>query len=182
MIITVLVLCSCGSDDVADSTVTPSSEAIVGSNTAADGEATTLTGTQICERVAVESVAADLGIKVTLAEPDDSATPQCAYEYINDTGATSNLTIAAMRPEDVGGATGQDAFDYVVRINRGLAGDDADEQTIAAGDNALRLTGSSLHLGVVQLGDHVYTVVVPAADVDTEPVNRLITTITSALR
>lgn len=145
------------------------------------GGASALTAVEICERLSIDSVAAELGLDVTTTEPDDSSTPQCAYLYTNDTGATSNLTVAAMRPDDVGGATGQEAFDVVVRINEGIAGDAAERQDIDAGDNATRLTGTALHLGVLQVGDQVYTVIVPVGDATADDVDRLIATMATTL-
>jgi hypothetical protein len=142
----------------------------------------TLTGTQICERLAAASVAADLGLETTIAVPADSGTPQCAYEYPSGAGGTSNLTVAAMRPEDVGGASGEAAFDLVLEINRAVVGEGAEEQTINAGDNAVRLSSPALHVGIVQVGDGVYTLIVPAADAEPESIDQLIATMAAALR
>jgi hypothetical protein len=144
-------------------------------------QSSTLTAAEICERLSIDSVAAELGLDVMNTEPDDSATPQCAYFYTNDTGATSNLTVAAMRPDDVGGATGQEAFDFVVRVNEGISGDGAERQDIDAGDNATRLTGASLHLGVLQVGDQVYTVIVPVGDATADDIDRLLATMATTL-
>lgn len=143
--------------------------------------AATMTGEEICERLSISSVSADLGLEILTAEPDDTDTPQCAYTYQTGTGGISNLTVAAMRPEDVGGATGQEAFDAVVEINQAIAGDDADHQVLDAGDGAVRLSGAALHLGILRLGDHVYTAIVPAADADADDVDRLIVSMATAL-
>jgi hypothetical protein len=185
-----LALAACGSDDAttsadvtAEVTLDQTTDAPESSapTTAPSDTSAALTGAEICERLTIESVAADLGVDVTTAEPDDSSTPQCAYLYDTGTGVSSNLTIAAMRPADVGGMSGEAAFDFVVGINRQVAGDDAEEQTINAGDNAIRLSGSSLHLGVVQLGDNVYTLIVPADDTEPAAVDQLITTMATTL-
>ena len=169
-----IALTACGSDDASS-----------GTDDASDTSATTaetLTASEICERLTVASVAADTGLDVLRASPDDSSTPQCAYEYTDDTNAVSNLTVAAMRPEDVGGLTGSDAFDFVAQINESVAGDGADIQELSAGDAAIRISGTSLQLGVVQLGDRVFTLVIPADDVEADEVDRLIATIATTLR
>jgi hypothetical protein len=186
-------LAGCASEDSgADGTASaPGTDGIPSSSAAATSPAASapgdsvpsepLTGAQICERLTKASVTADLGLEVTTIEPDDTSTPQCAYGYVSGSGATSNLTVAAMRPEDVGGATGADAFAFVVDLNRNIAGDDVEEQEIDAGTAAVRLTGDSLHLGVVQIGDHVYTLIVPVGDAEIDAVDRLISTMTTVL-
>ena len=172
-----IALAACGTDDA-----TPATDASSGASTETAAEATaTLTGTEICERLTVASVAADTGLDVLLASPDDAATPQCAYEYANDTGAVSNLTVASMRPEDLGGLTGSDAFDFVVQINESVAGDGADTQEVSAGDAAIRISGTSVQLGVVQVGDQILTLIIPTGDVEADAVDRLIATMATAL-
>lgn len=170
------VLGGCGSDNAA---TTPDATTV--SSSKPTDQTVALDATSICERLTVDSVAADTGLDVVLATPDDSATPQCAYEYTNDTNGVSNLTVASMRSEDVGGLTGRDAFDFVVEINTAIAGADAEIQEVTAGDSAVRLSGSSLHLGVVQVGERVLTVIIPVDDVESDAVDRLIGTMATAL-
>ena len=95
--------------------------------------------------------------------------------------AVSNLTVASMRPEDVGGLTGGDAFDFVVQINESVAGDGADTQEVSAGDAAIRISGTSVQLGVVQVGDQILTLIIPTGDVEADAVDRLIATMATAL-
>jgi hypothetical protein len=135
----------------------------------------------ICERLSINSVASDTGLDVTRTIPDDSATPHCSYEYTNDDGGVSELTVSVMRSEDVDGLTGGDAFDRVVQINTSAAGGKVDTQDVSAGDAAIRISGSSVHVGVLQLGDRVLTVVIPATDVGTDAADRLITTMATTL-
>ena len=177
-------LAACGSDDgddAADDAVTtsvPDTELV----TDTGGETVeALTGEEICSRLTIASVAADTGLDVIRAVPDDRATPQCAYEYDNDTGAVSNLSVASMRPQDVNGLTGRVAFDFVVRINETVAGADADTQVVSAGESAVRLSGTALHLGVVQVGDRVLTVIIPVDDVDPDAVDQLVATMATTL-
>ena len=174
-------LAACGSDDgddAADDAVTtsvPDTELV----TDTGGETVeALTGEEICSRLTIASVAADTGLDVIRAVPDDRATPQCAYEYDNDTGAVWNLSVASMRPQDVNGL---DAFDFVVRINETVAGADADTQVVSAGESAVRLSGTALHLGVVQVGDRVLTVIIPVDDVDPDAVDQLVATMATTL-
>jgi hypothetical protein len=141
----------------------------------------TMTGTQICERLTVATVAADLGLDVAVGRPDDSTTPQCVYEYLVSEGVTSTLTVAAVAPEDTGGGSGSDAFDLVVAANRTIAGDGVEEQTINAGDDAVRLTGSSFHVGVLAVGDRIYTLVVPVDDAEPDGIDRLVATMATTL-
>jgi len=183
-----VVIAGCGSDDAsgpaddaAASTVDQSADDIESTVAGPSSEnSATPTGAEICARLTLDSVAADLGLDVVAAEPDDSSTPQCAYNYTNGSGMASNLTVAAMRPEDVGGAIGSDAFDLVLEVNRGMGGD-IEEQEIDAGDGAVRLTGPALHVGVLRVGDHVYTLIAPAGDVEVDAIDSLIGTMATAL-
>ena len=192
--LSLLALAGCGSDSDSSSSVTEPNVAVSEGDTAptdstpldtADGAGTpveALTGEQICERLPIQTVGAALGLDVGLAEPDDSATPQCAYEYTNESGATSNLTVASMRPDDVGGLTGTDAYDFVLDVNRQVAGTtDFEETTLDAGDGATRLSGESLHLGVLLVGDRVFTVIVPASDATGPDVDSLISKMATTL-
>lgn len=141
-----------------------------------------LTGQQICDRLPPQTVGAAIGLDVGLAEADDSGTPQCAYEYTNGAGATSNLTVASMRPDDVGGLTGNDAYEFVLDINRQVAGDtEVEESTLDAGDGATVLMGASLYLGVLRVGDRVVTLIVPAGDATPPEVEALITKMATTL-
>ena len=109
----------CGSDD--DATGSPDVPASVTAADSPDGQLDAISGEEICERLTVASVAADTGLDVVRATPDDEATPQCAYEYTTDTGGVSNLTVASMRNEDVNGLAGSDAFDFFLQINESVA-------------------------------------------------------------
>jgi hypothetical protein len=177
--VAVAAVAACASDDDAAG---PTDVQVTATTTAAsDAEADAISGEEICERLTIASVAADTGLDVVRAIPDDDATPQCAYEYANDTGGVSNLTVASMRSEDVGGLTGSDAFDFVVRINESIAGDGAETHELSAGDNAIRLSGASLHVGVVQLGDRVLTLIIPVDDANSDGVDGLIATMATTL-
>lgn len=169
----------CGSDD--DDAGPQDVQASVTAAERPGGEVDAISGEEICERLTVASVAADTGLDVVRATPDDEATPQCAYEYTTDTGGVSNLTVASMRSEDVDGLTGSAAFDFVVQINESIAGDGAETHEVSAGDNAIRLSGTSLHLGVVQLGDRVLTLIIPVDDVKSDGVDSLIATMATTL-
>lgn len=187
VVIGAVALTACGSDDAGDSTPVETTATPSDSTTdAGDADDTTdatdpLSAEVICERLTVASVTADTGLDVTRATPDDSATPQCAYEYTSESGGVSNLTVASMRAEDVGGLTGSDAFDFVVGINESIAGDGAETQDVSAGDAALRLSGTSLHVGVVQVGDRVLTLIIPVDDVESDAVDSLIATMATTL-
>jgi len=182
-IIALVALSACGSDgDTGDTG--GSSEANVAATateTETDTDTDVLSGAVICERLSVDSVAADTGLDVTRAVPDDSGTPNCAYEYNNDTGAVSNLTVASMQPADMGGLTGSEAYDFVVGINEAVAGDGAESQEVSAGDAAIRISGSGVQLGVLQVGDQVLTLIIPGADVAPDAVDQLIATMATTL-
>ena len=131
-----------------------------------------LTSAELCERIDPAMVSDTLGLEVVGVEETMQSTPQCSIGYGLDTGVTSNVTVASMRPDDIGGRTGAEAFDYVVDVNRSIAsGEEVEESTPEAGDRALRLSGSSLHLGIVAAGDHLLTVIVPASDATGEQVD-----------
>lgn len=173
---------ACGNDDDAGKSSPVETTATSATPADATDDPTDALGAEvICERLSVTSVAADTGLDIARATPDDSATPQCAYEYTTDTGGVSNLTVASMRAEDVGGLTGRDAFDFVVEINEAIAGDGAETQEVSAGDAAIRISGASLHLGVVQVGDRVITLIIPVDDIGSDAANSLITTIATTL-
>lgn len=154
----VLVLGACGGDD-------------------GGGEAgAALTSEEVCAAVTGDDVGAALGVTVTEAEPDDSDTPQCHYNYTLESGSASNITIASMRSdEDLGGRTGDDAYDYVLDINRAVADDgDMQEVELDSGDRATRFTGNSLHLGVIDVDGRIFTVIVPADDAPADAADALI--------
>lgn len=182
VVLAAAALNACGSDDdVGTSSAAETTATSAAPNEQTDDSTDALSAEVICERLSIASVAADTGLDIVRATPDDSATPQCAYEYTSDTGDISNLTVASMRPADVGGLTGSDAFDLVVGINESIAGDGADTQEVSAGDAALRISGASLHLGVVQVGDRVLTLIIPVDDVESDAVDRLIATMATTL-
>jgi len=183
-LIALVALSACGGDGdtggSSEATVTATATATA-TDTDTDADADVLSGAVICERLSVDSVAADTGLDVTRAVPDDSGTPNCAYEYNNDTGAVSNLTVASMQPADMGGLTGSEAYDFVVGINEAVAGDGAETQEVSAGDAAIRISGSGVQLGVLQVGDQVLTLIIPGADVASDSVDQLIATMATTL-
>lgn len=177
MAIAALGITACGSDEPASATSQPAAPTA----TEAPAPIAALTGVQICERLTVASVAADTGLNVTDATADDSGTPQCAYSYKNDSEMSSNLTVASMRPSDVADRSGSDAFDYVVEVNQTMAGADSETQKVSAGDSAVRISGTLMHLGVLEVGDQILTLIVPAGDIETDAVDHLIATMATAL-
>jgi len=182
VILAVVALSACGSDgDASDAGAAGGTSEATVAATGTDSGTDVLSGAVICERLSVDSVAADTGLDVTRAVPDDSGTPQCAYEYNNDTGAVSNLTVASMQPADMGGLTGTEAYDFVVEINETVAGDGAESQEVSAGDAAIRISGSGVQLGVLQIGDRVLTLIIPGADVAPDAVDQLIATMATTL-
>jgi len=180
-IIVLAALSACGSDGDTGGSSGSSEASVTVTDTDTDTGTGVLSGAVICERLSVDSVAADTGLDVTRAVPDDSATPSCAYEYNNDTGAVSNLTVASMQPADMGGLTGSEAYDFVVGINEAVAGDGAESQEVSAGDAAIRISGSGVQLGVLQVGDQVLTLIIPGADVAPDAVDQLIATMATTL-
>lgn len=54
-------------------------------------------------------------------------------------------------------------------------------QEVSAGDDAVRLSGPLVHVGVVQLGDRVVTLTIPAEDVSSNGVDSLIATMATTL-
>jgi len=120
-----------------------------------------LTAQEICDRLSTATVAEILGFDppaVIRATASGSTTPQCTYAYPHGPGDFT-ITVAYMRPDaDLAGNRGAAGFDYVVRINRSMA-PDAHEQPVQAGQRALRLSGSNLHLGIVLTSGRVLTVI-----------------------
>lgn len=179
----VFTLGACGSDSdtaVDTSGSDPATDATVPDDSGGPAVAA-LTAEEICERLTLQSVGSALGLDIGLAEPSTMDTPQCSYSY-DAGGVASNVTVASMRPEDVGGLGAGAAFDYVVEINRMVAGDvDVEEVTLDAGDAAIRISGPAMHLGVVQVGDRVITVIVSADDASGPDVDSLIAKMSTAL-
>jgi len=134
-----------------------------------------VSGQEICDGIPDADVGAALGLSIDGTQAYDTATPQCTYSYETLTGTRSNITIASMRGDgDLGGRAGNEAFDFVVETNRGLAGGtDFEEVDLDVGDRATRFSGEALHLGIVFVDDHLFTVIVPAADADAADVDVL---------
>jgi hypothetical protein len=167
----------CGGDDSDEGEARPSA------STVREAPLVALTDQQICDGLTADDVGAALGLVVTEAAPGGSSTAQCAYDYTTRSGTTSNVSVASLSPEvDLGGRTGDAAFDHVLEINRSLAaGTDAEEVDVDAGDRAVRLSGESLHFGAVAAGDHLLTVIVPAGDADGEAVDALLAVVADRL-
>ena len=103
--------------------------------------------------------------------------------YETATGSTSSVAVASMRSDgDLGGRTGEDAFSYVVDLNRSLgAGTEFDEAELEVGDRAIRFTGEALHFGVLAAGGHLLTVIVPVGDASSDQVDALVSVMAGAL-
>ncbi len=166
-----------GADDDADDGETDEDDA----DDDSDSELEVLEAEEICDAVTAEIVGDATGLEVSQAEISTSSTPQCSYLYETDTGGTSNITVASLSPDDVGGSSGDEAFDQVLEINRTVAGGtDVDEAEIDAGDRAVRLAGQALSLGIVSSGGHLVTIIVPV-DIETDAVDALIAAVADAV-
>lgn len=194
LVVALATVSACGDETPAAST-DPTGTTPVESGTTEPGEATeapgvdlgeapvvALTAQQICQALPVAAASVALGTEVAQAEPSADATPQCTYSYGGDSSTLSTFTIAAQRPDDVGGRTLQDAFDYVLDLNRGLAADaaDVDEVEVEAGERAVRLTGEALSLVVVATGGHLLTIIA-TPDLDVAAVDTLAAAAATAL-
>ncbi len=166
-----LAMAACGSDSPSSANTSNTGPVDAGTSPSTTIEVVTelpeLTGAQICAAVDAATVSAALGLQITEARPDDSATPQCAYIYTAPSGASSNLTIAQMRStEELGGRTDKDAFTYVVGLNQGAPGEVQLTDVDVAGNRTVHLTGAALHFGVMQVQSRIITVVLPVTDAD----------------
>lgn len=166
--LSVLALAGCGSDDGrASDDPTPSGTPASGG--LGSDAVVALTGAQICDGVSTAAVSEAIVSEVVSAEPGTTDTAQCAYTYGGDSSTLSNVTVASMAPDDVGDRGLEDAFAYVVDLNSAPASG-TEPVEVDAGDRAVRLSGESLHLGVVATGGHLLTVIatpdVTAAQVD----------------
>ncbi len=140
------------------------------------GEVTALTDEEICASLSGDDVGDALGIEVTEVAVGGSSTAQCAYNYASDTGGTSNISVASFAQDvELGGRRGDEAFDYVADVNRGIAGGtDFEEIDVDAGDRAIRFSDEVLHLGVLAVDGHLFTLLVPANDADGDAVDELL--------
>lgn len=179
--VSVGLLAACGGDDTGSSATT-AGEVDTGSDDGGSEETEVLSAQELCDVVTPAIVGEALDLDITGAEAADSgSTPQCAYTYESDGGGTSNVTVASMDTTALGGRTGDAAFDYVAEVNRGVAGGtEVEEVEVDAGDQALRFTGEAIHLGIVAVGGHLQTVIVPL-DVDGEAVDALLVAAATAI-
>ena len=172
--------CGDDSDDTGSNPTPSESVDDAGSNddgaSLGDREITALTDQEICDGLSGAEVGAALGLDVTETAVGGSSTAQCVYNYESESGVTSNVSVASLASDiDLSGRTGDEAFDYVVGLNRGLAGGtDFDEVEPDAGDRAVRFSGEALHLGVLAVDGHILTVLVPAEDTDGDAVDDLL--------
>ncbi len=178
IVVATAAIAACGDASDGDASTGPESAPTV--LTTAD-QAETMSGEVICERLSVASVTSDTGLDITRSSPATTPTPNCSYEYTTDAGGLSTLTVSSMRADDVDALTGTDAFGLVVNDSESVAGAPVDTQEVSAGDAAVRISGASMHVGVVQLGERVLMVVIPVDDVETDAVDRLIATMATTL-
>lgn len=135
----------------------------------ANGSRVVLTSEEICRLLPPERVAGALGVDSVAAGPGTSSTPQCSYAFTTDDGIHTDVTVAALRPdEDLDGTEGAAAFDRVIQRNRDAAGGaEVTETTVAVGDQARLLSTSNIHFGVVQFDWRIVTTIVSAEVADT---------------
>ncbi len=181
-IVLVLPLAAGCGDDGGDDSSPPTTEAVADTGGDGDGgslsdaEVTALTDEEICAGLSGDDVGDALGFEVTEVAVGGSSTAQCAYNYASATGGTSNISVASFAQDgELGGRSGDEAFEYVVDVNRGVAGGtDFEEVDVDAGDRAIRFSGEALHLGVLAVDGHLLTLIVPANDADGDAVDELL--------
>lgn len=164
--------CSSGGGNNAVSANVSEGAAVVPSAAPAGPPLGPLTAQQICDGLSASAVGGAIGQTITAAAPSSASTPQCSYTY-SAGGSTTNITVAYMRTvDDLAGNEGEAGFDYVMRTNRSIA-PGAQEQAIQAGQRAMRISGSTLHLGAVLTRGRVITAITPAA-LPADAVDRLV--------
>jgi hypothetical protein len=170
--------------DSGPDTTAVSADTTVEDPSASAPDAPPISGQEICDLVSGDVVGTALGITIDHVVASTSDTPQCAYVFADATGADDNVTVAAMRTEeDLGGRTGDDAFAYVADLNRTIsAGGDTTETELEAGDRATLFAGSTLSLGVIDIGGRIVTVIVPPSTgaATTEAISPLIVAVANA--
>lgn len=125
----------------------------------ASAAAPDMTSQEICALLPAETASAALGIADIVAAPGTTDTPQCSYQFARADGAQTDATVAALRTAgDMGGKFGDDAFAYVVEINKAAAQNEVTETPLDFGNNAVLLTGGRLHMAIVQVGGRIITV------------------------
>jgi len=189
--IVIVAVTGCGGDDAGapedggSSTPPADSEPAVDDTVAAtlgDAEIVALTGQEICDGLTADDVGSTLDVTVDDAQAYDTSTAQCTYGVTTPDGGVTSITVASMHPDiDLGGRAGDEAFDHVVAVNLSLGGDtEVDHVDLGAGDRSSRLTGPSLHFGIVGAGGHLFTAVVPT-DIAASQVDTLMDVIASRL-
>jgi hypothetical protein len=121
-----------------------------------------MTSEQICAAMTANQVGTALGVRGVTASPGNTTgTPQCSYHYTLDSGEATDATIAVLRSQaDMGGRFGDDAFQFVVDLNKAAAQTPVTETPLEVGSQAVLLTGSTLYMAIVQLGGRIVTVLV----------------------
>lgn len=115
-------------------------------------------GEDVCALNTTDEVGAALGLTIEEAEPSDSGTPSCSYTFTTPEGTGNNVVVAVMRvEEDLGGLSGADGFEFAVELNRRF-GNDAPEEEVSVGDEALFFDGAAVKLLIVRKGERVMTI------------------------
>jgi hypothetical protein len=141
------------------------------------GTGVILTSEDVCDTLDASLVGEATGLGIGSVEPDDGSTVACMYEYEGG----SNITIAALTNEDLGGvATPEEAFDRAVQVNKLSTGADPDSIEVVevdAGEEAVRMSAGVAELAIVRTSGHLFVVIAPAAGVAPAQVEALLVAI-----
>ncbi len=185
-----LVVTACGGDDSSDKASTDTEQTTVPPASTeptkpGDPDTSVPTAEEICTKVSADVVSSSLGIEVTGAVPTDplaDVVPTCTYSYTGAKGKAGVVTVAALRPLDMGGRTGTEGYKSLVgSIETFFEGQDFETTPVEAGRQSVRFTGADAHATFSDTGRHVLQIVVPKADADPDEADALLAAVIGAL-
>lgn len=133
-----------------------------------------LTGEDICQRLPADVAGAALGIDGVTSSPGTSGTPQCSYGFTGPNDIETDATVAALRTvEDLSDRSGAEAYTHVVDLNVQAAQGEVTQTPLEVGDDAVILTGQTLHMAVIRYGERIVTVLLRVEAGDVAAVTRL---------
>ncbi len=129
----------------------------------ADPHPLDLTSEEICEVVSTTEVGLALDVEVDEAVPFEDSTPQCSYEFTVEPVGINNAIINVPTINlDLGGRTGEEAFDHVLSLYEDTG---YTEAVTDSGDRSVVLSSpedveAGVHVGVIRLGERIVITIV----------------------
>lgn len=190
VIASALVVAACGGDDgsdevSADTEQTTTTAASSAATTPGNPDTSLPTAEEICTKVPTDVVSSTLGLEVTKAEPSDPLAdkpPTCTYSFIDAEEEPATLTVAVLRPLDMGGRTGAKGYEATVGFLEAYKDEKGFESVpVDVGRQSVRLTAPDSHAMFSDTGKHVVQMLVPSAGVSGEEADALLAAVVGAV-